>query len=80
MIYDPKTVRGDIIASIKARSTNFEGLCKRFDNGTNGLLQIAIMGTVNQLCRERLLRETSKGYLYCTDYGFKYITDLGYYE
>lgn len=80
MIYDPKTVRGDIIASIKARSTNFEGLCKRFDHGTNSLLQIAVMGTVNQLCRERLLRETSKGYLHCTDDGLEYITNLGYYE
>lgn len=80
MIYDPKTVRGDIIASIKASSTNFKGLCKRFDNGTNGLLQIALIGTVNQLCRERLLRVTSKGYLYCTDDGLKYITKLGYYE
>lgn len=80
MIYDPKTVRGDIIASIKASTTNFKGLCKRFDNGTNGILQMALMGTVNQLCRERLLRETSKGYFHCTDDGFKYIINLGYYE
>lgn len=80
MIYNPKTVRGDVIASIKAGSTNFEGLCKRFDNGTNGLLQMALMGTVNQLCRQRLLRETPKGYLHCTDKGLKYIIELGYYE
>lgn len=80
MTYDPKTIRGDVVASINAGSTNFEGLCKRFDNGTNGLLQIALMGTVNQLLRERLLREDGRGNLHCTKQGLKYIERLGYNE
>lgn len=78
--YNPKTINGDVVASLQASCTTFDELCKRFENGTNGLLQNALFGVVNRLVRKHLLREDKKGVLHCTNQGLHYIREKGYFD
>lgn len=80
MIYDPKYVRGDIVASLWAKPATFERLIERFDNGTNGLLQMAVHSTLVSLCKQGLLYETKSGVYKVTPDGYKYIKNKGYVE
>ena len=80
MIYDPKYVTGDIIASINGSCCTADELITRFDNHDNGILQSVILETVNRNVKRGLLSESKKGVLRCTAAGRKYIKEHGYFD
>lgn len=80
MIYDPKYVCGDIVASLWWMPADFDGLIERFDNNTNGLLQMAVQSTVRDLIRRGYLYKMKNGVLRCTLRGKDYIKRKGYFD
>lgn len=74
---DPKTIRGDIIASLHAKAATFEELCDRID-GNSSIKEHFLWSTVNSLMKERLVYETKAGYLHASAKGIEYITERGY--
>lgn len=80
MIYDPKYVCGDIVASLWAKPATFEELVKRFDYGTNGLLQMAVQSTLVSLRKKGYLHKTKSGVYKVTPDGYSYIESKGYVE
>ena len=80
MIYDPKYITGDIVASVNGCCCTADELIMRFDNHENGLMQSAILGTVVKLVKRGLLSESKKGVLRCTAAGRKYIKEHGYFD
>lgn len=80
MIYDPKYVTGDIIASIESSCCTADELITRFNNHENGILQSVIFDTVVRLVKRGLLSESKKGMLRCTAAGRNYIKEHGYFD
>lgn len=61
MVFDPHTVRYDIIASLYSLPCTYKELLERFENHTNGFLDMALMRSVNSLEREGKILQTKKG-------------------
>lgn len=78
MIFDPKYINGDVLASLSAKKGTFEELLSRFDNSSNWALQSALLSVIRNLERKGLLKENSKGVLSVTPNGKKLINKLGY--
>lgn len=80
MIYDPKTIRGDILASLMAKPADYDELLSRFDNSTNGLLGCALWGTLTGLQKDRYIHEDKSGKMHCTRQGRQYLHNTGEYD
>ena len=80
MIFDPKTVNGDIIASLASIPATLEGLTERFDNHENGLLRSALVSVVNGLEKRGLVRLYKNGKYAATKAGKEYIRRKGYFD
>ena len=80
MIYDPKTIIGDVIASLYGQAANENELLLRFDNHDNGLLHSALLGTLNTLEHRGLIRRLKNGNMEATTTGIQYIKKHGYLD
>ena len=80
MIYDPKTIIGDVIASLYGLPANEDELLLRFDNHENGMLHSAMLGTLNTLERRGLIRRFKNGNMEATAAGIRYIKEHGYMD
>lgn len=79
MIYDPKTVFGDVIASLYGMETDENGLLLRFDNH-NGILHRCLLNTLNALEQRGLIRRCKDGTMRPTKLGIKFIKKHGYFD
>ena len=80
MIYDPKTIIGDVIASLYGQAANEKELLQRFDNHDNGMLHSALLGTLNTLEHRGLIRRFKSGNIVATTTGIQYIKKHGYLD
>lgn len=80
MIYDPKTIMGDVIASLYGQPADEDELLFRFDNHENGMLHSALLGTLNTLERRGLIRRFKNGTMVATAAGIRYINEHGYMD
>lgn len=80
MVFDPKYVRYDIIASLTTVPCSYEELLKRFDNHTNGYLDMALQSVLTALQKEGKIRQNKKGIYKSTAAGRKYVDDTGEYD
>lgn len=80
MVFDPKFVVSDIIASVDAVPCDYDELLRRFDNNTNYLLQLSLQKELDHLVKAGFIRKTKKGIIKSTASGRKYIRARGYYD
>lgn len=80
MIYDPKTIKGDVIASLNGYPANVKELLLRFDNYNNGMLHSALLGTLKILERRGLISRHKDGNMVATAAGIRYIKQHGYMD
>lgn len=80
MNVDPKTNKGDIIASVYAKPGTFEEIANRFDNVSQYAFFSYIVPFIVRLVHDGYLRKCKNGMVYARKKGIEYIKEHGYFD
>ena len=80
MIIDPKTIQGDIIATVNSKYGTDTQICGRFDNADEYAVYSFIIPILYKLIDDKYLRKCNNGNIHSTRKGIKYIKEHGYFD
>lgn len=80
MNVDPKTNKGDIIASVYASPGTFAEIARRFDNVSQYAVFSYVVPIIEKLADDGYLRKCKNGMVYARKKGIEYIKEHGYFD
>jgi len=80
MKIDPKTNKGDLVASVNAMPGTEMQIAGRFENCPEYALHSYVCPLIEKLVVEGCLRKCKNGMIYATKKGVDYIKERGYFD